>query len=240
MSYTLFISDIHLSPDEPHIAALFKKTLAGPALQAEALYILGDLFEVWIGDNDHSIFHQDIIDTLQHFTQTSKIPTYFMHGNRDFLIGKRFLKNTGMQLLQDPTVIDLYGKRVALLHGDTLCVLDKTYQRFRKKTHHPLFKLVAYALPLCVKRKAAEKMRQKSKQHQSHVADAWMDVCPNEVKKVLHDTQADLMIHGHTHRPAIHTAENRVVLGSWHQEASILYCFDDGRMELITKALGYI
>ena len=130
MTYTLFISDIHLDSREISITQAFKDTLNGPARKADALYILGDLFEVWIGDDDLNPFHRDIIDALHEFTSSTHIPTYFMCGNRDFLIGKRFAKMTGVTILPDPTVVDLYGCKTILLHGDTLCVHDYKYQKF--------------------------------------------------------------------------------------------------------------
>lgn len=224
--YTLFISDLHLDPNAPSITKAFKQTLNGTAREADALYILGDLFEVWIGDDDLNDFNRYIIELLQEFTSSTKVPTYFMRGNRDFLIGKRFAKMSGVTLLPDPTIIDLYGKKTILLHGDTLCTLDYKYQQFRKKAHHPIFKPLAYAIPLSLRRKIAKKMRSKSMNH-FHVTDEkLMDVCPLEVEKVMQTSQADLMIHGHTHRPKIHD-NNRAVLGPWHKAAYLLYVSAD-------------
>lgn len=226
MSYTLFISDLHLDPRWPEITAAFKATLAGPARQADALYILGDLFEVWIGDDDLNSFNCDIIQTIHNFTTETGIPSYFMRGNRDFLIGKRFAKMTGLTLLTDPTVVDLYGQPTILLHGDTLCVHDHKYQSFRRKTHHPLFKPLAYALPLSLRRKAAQKMRAKSADHFHVTDDNLMDACKEEVQRVMQKYHVTQMIHGHTHRPKIH-ANNRLVLGAWHEAAYLLYISPD-------------
>lgn len=224
--YTLFISDLHLEPGAPEITQALEQTLNGPAREADALYILGDLFEVWIGDDNLNDFNCHIIQLLQQFTSNSRVPTYFMRGNRDFLIGKRFAKMTGITLLPDPTIIDLYGKKTILLHGDTLCTNDIKYQQFRKKTHHPLFKPLAYAIPLTLRRKIAKKMRAKSMDH-FHVTDEnLMDACPDEVAKLMQQSHADLMIHGHTHRPKVHT-DNRVVLGPWHDAAYLLYVYPD-------------
>lgn len=222
MSYTLFISDIHLDARWPEITHAFIQTFAGPARQADAVYILGDLFETWIGDDDLNPFHQSIIDTLHEFTSSTQIPCYFMRGNRDFLVGKRFAKMTGLRLLPDPTIIDLYGTQTILLHGDTLCVHDYKYQNFRRKTHHPLFKPLAYAIPLWLRRKAAAKMRAKSMDHFHVTDDALMDACPDEVERVMQQHGVTQMIHGHTHRPNIHD-NNRIVLGPWHDAAYLLY-----------------
>ena len=222
MSYTLFISDIHLDARWPEITQAFKATLAGPARGADALYILGDLFEVWIGDDDLNPFHREILDALYEFTSSTNIPSYFMRGNRDFLVGKRFSKMTGLTLLPDPTIIDLYGTKTILLHGDTLCVHDYKYQNFRRKTHHPLFKPIAYAIPLWLRRKAANKMRAKSMDHFHVTDDALMDACPKEVERVMQHYDAELIIHGHTHRPKIHGTK-RIVLGPWHEAAYLLY-----------------
>lgn len=226
MSYTLFISDLHLAPDTPAVTHAFKALLSGPAQKADALYILGDFFETWIGDDDQSSFNLDVIKSLHHFTQTSKIPTYFMHGNRDFLIGERFAQQAGITLIPDPTLITLYSKRILLLHGDLLCTLDTEYQAFRKKRSHPLFKIITYITPLCIRRNIANKLRQKSKQHQKTVDSSITDVCPQEVEKFFKQYQVDMMIHGHTHRPAIHP-NNRIVLGAWHNKASMLFVYKD-------------
>jgi UDP-2,3-diacylglucosamine hydrolase len=226
MTYTLFISDIHLDPREPKTTQAFKDTLSGPARKADALYILGDLFEVWIGDDDLNPFHLEIFNALHEFTSSTNIPTYFMSGNRDFLIGRRFAKMTGVKILSDPTVVDLYGKKTILLHGDTLCVNDYKYQNFRRKTHHPLFKPIAYAIPLFLRRKIAKKMRAKSFEHYHVTDDTLMDACPKEIERVMQEHKADLMIHGHTHRPKIHD-NNRIVLGSWHKKSSLLYIAPD-------------
>lgn len=226
MSYALFISDLHLSPKEPLVTQAFKEVLSGPAQKADTLYILGDFFETWIGDDDQSAFNLDIIKTLRHFTQTTKIPTYFMHGNRDFLIGERFAQQTGIILIPDPTLITLYGKRVLLLHGDSLCTLDTAYQAFRKKRSHPLFKMLVYLIPLSIRRKIANLLRQKSQQHQKTIDTSITDVCPQEVDIFFKRYRADMMIHGHTHRPAIHP-NDRIVLGAWHEKASMLFIYDD-------------
>ncbi len=233
MAYTLFLSDVHLDPREPRITEDFKATLKGPAQHADAVYILGDLFEVWLGDDDLNPFNCDIIETLHHFTSTTSIPTYFIHGNRDFLIGKRFARNTGVTLLPDPTVIDLYGERTLLVHGDTLCVHDYKYQQFRKKTHHPLFKPLAYAIPLSLRRRAANKMRSKSFEHYHVTENALMDACPQEVERMMQYYGAKRMIHGHTHRPKIH-ANRRIVLGSWHHQLSLLYIYPADQEPLLT------
>ena len=236
MSYTLFISDLHLASNEPIITQAFKSLLSDQAQKADALYILGDFFETWIGDDDQCPFNLDIIRTLRHFIDTTKIPIYFMHGNRDFLIGKRFAKQAGILLLEDPTIITLYGKRILLLHGDSLCTLDAHYQAFRKKRSHPLFKIMTYMIPLSIRRKIAPKLREKSKQHQKNIDATIMDVSPHEVTRFFDEYQPDLMIHGHTHRPAIHD-NHRIVLGAWHDKASMLFVYDDKPPELLSERI---
>ncbi|PHQ78996.1 MAG: UDP-2,3-diacylglucosamine diphosphatase [Coxiella sp. (in: Bacteria)] len=237
MSTTLFISDIHLDASAPETAQAFKDTFSGPGRQADAVYILGDLFDAWIGDDDLTPFNRDIIKTLHDFTSTTHIPTYFIHGNRDFLIGKRFSKMTGVQILHELTVIDLYGTPTLLLHGDTLCINDVAYQKFRKKSRGPLFKLLNIVTPLWVRRKIANKLRQKSKEHFNSLTDKTIsDVCLEEVDRVMQHYNVTQMIHGHTHRPCIHD-NGRIVLGAWHHTASILYARDSAAPQLTTTKL---
>lgn len=217
--HTLFISDLHLEADEPGITAIFLKFLRQEALQADALYILGDLFEAWIGDDDLSPFNREIMDALKQATQ-SGLPVYFMRGNRDFLIGKRFAKKTGILLLEDPTVIDLYGKRILLMHGDSLCTLDRQHLFWRKISLNPCIQQLALGLPLTWRRKIGRWLRKKSKRHQSYLEAYRMDVSSDEVVRAIESHQAALLIHGHTHQPGIHG--RRIVLGAWHEQGNAL------------------
>lgn len=144
---TLFISDLHLSADRPDITACFLRFMSSEARGIDALYVLGDLFEMWIGDDDDSPFHQQIKTAFRQLTD-SGVPCYFIHGNRDFLIGKRFSQETGVELLPEHTVVDLYGTPTLILHGDTLCTLDEGYQRYRKKVHNRFIQWLFFRLPL--------------------------------------------------------------------------------------------
>ena len=224
---TLFIADLHLQTEEPAITAGFLRFLAGEARQADALYILGDLFEAWIGDDDPNPLHQQIASAIKSLVE-SGVPCYFIHGNRDFLLGKRFARQSGMQLLPETQVLDLYGRKILIMHGDTLCTDDAGYQAFRKKVHTPWIQALFLALPLFIRRRVAAKMRAGSKAANSSKSLKIMDVNPQAVIDALEKHRVQWLIHGHTHRPAVHelTANNapafRAVLGAWHSEGSMV------------------
>lgn len=224
---TLFIADLHLHTEEPAITAGFLRFLAGEARQADALYILGDLFEAWIGDDDPNPLHQQIASAIKSLVE-SGVPCYFIHGNRDFLLGKRFARQSGMQLLPEAQVVDLYGRKALIMHGDTLCTDDTGYQAFRKKVHTPWIQTLFLALPLFIRRRVAAKMRAGSKAANSSKSLEIMDVNPQAVIDVMEKHRVQWLIHGHTHRPAVHelTANNapayRAVLGAWHSEGSMV------------------
>ncbi|MEB5921454.1 UDP-2,3-diacylglucosamine diphosphatase [Franconibacter daqui] len=224
---TLFIADLHLCAEEPAITAGFLRFLAGEARQADALYILGDLFEAWIGDDDPNPLHAQIAAAIRTLVE-SGVPCYFIHGNRDFLLGKRFARESGMQLLPEEKVLNLYGKRVLIMHGDTLCTDDVGYQAFRAKVHQPWLQTLFLALPLFIRKRIAAKMRAGS-QSANRVKDmAIMDVNPQAVAETLERHRVQHLIHGHTHRPAVHalTANGepafRYVLGAWHTQGSMI------------------
>lgn len=229
---TLFISDLHLSEQEPVITAGFLRFLQEEAPNADALYILGDLFDAWIGDDDPAPLHKTVAQALKSLTD-SGVPCYFAHGNRDFLLGRRFAHQSGLQLLATETVLDLYGRRTLLLHGDTLCTDDHAYQNFRRKVHNPLIQRLFLWLPLSFRLRIAARMRAASQRANQHKSMTIMDVNADEVINRLHDHHATLMIHGHTHRPAIHVIDQdsvkaeRAVLGAWHQEGSWLQVTPD-------------
>lgn len=233
----LFISDLHLEEQAPERTELFLNFLKN-AVKAEALYILGDFFEVWIGDDDLSDFNQKIISALRQTTEAG-LPVYFMHGNRDFLIGKKFLAATGCQLLPEEHVINLYGRPTLLMHGDSLCTLDHKYLRFRRKSRTWLYKKLVSMKSLVKRRALAEKMRNVSREHTHTTAEYIMDVTQSEVERVMQKHQVEYLIHGHTHRKAIHTFElngkgaKRFVLGAWHDEGSVLVCEKDGINTLV-------
>ncbi|WP_318363280.1 UDP-2,3-diacylglucosamine diphosphatase [Enterobacter sp.] len=234
---TLFIADLHLQTEEPAITAGFLRFLAGSAQEADALYILGDLFEAWIGDDDPNPLHRQIAAALKALAD-SGIPVYFIHGNRDFLLGQRFARESGMTLLPEEKVLELYGKRLLILHGDTLCTDDAGYQAFRAKVHQPWLQKLFLALPLFIRMRIAAKMRAGSKSANRTKSLAIMDVNPQAVVKVMEKHQVQHLIHGHTHRPDIHalTANGepayRYVLGAWHSEGSMVKVTAD-KIELI-------
>lgn len=238
---TLFIADLHLSTDEPAITAGFLRFLAGEARQADALYILGDLFEVWIGDDDPSPLHRDVAAALCKITEAG-VPCYFIHGNRDFLLGRRFAKACGMQLLEEEHVLEINGRRVLIMHGDTLCTDDAGYQAFRARVHNPWIQRAFLTLPLFIRRRIAARMRARSKAANRSKSMDIMDVNVNAVLHAFSRHHVQWLIHGHTHRPAIHELDAngapawRCVLGAWHTEGSMIKVSDAG-IELVAFAL---
>lgn len=224
MSRTLFIADLHLCQEEPAITAGFLHFLQREAPHCDALYILGDLFEAWIGDDDPNPLHQKIANALR----ALPVPVYFIHGNRDFLIGQRFARDSGMTLLPEEQVLELYGHRLLIMHGDTLCTDDQGYQRFRAKVHQRWIQTLFLALPLFIRKRIATRMRADSKQANQHKSLTIMDVNQQAVEAAMQRQQVRLLIHGHTHRPAIHAltlqgkAAERAVLGAWHSEGSMI------------------
>lgn len=227
---TLFISDLHLDPSRPAVSRAFFQFLKSEVINADALYILGDFFEVWIGDDDDSELAQSVISSLRDLT-ASGIPIFLMHGNRDFLIGTQFLGQSGCQLLEDPTVIDLYGQAILLMHGDTLCTEDLAYIKFRAECRSELWQSDLLSRPLAERRRLAIQMRADSKEANSNKASAIMDVSQHEVLRVMQSNQVTRMIHGHTHRPAVHefnlletddSTGTRIVLGDWHATGWVL------------------
>lgn len=218
---TLFISDLHLDPARPDVAQAFLHFMENEAPQAKALYILGDFFEAWIGDDIQLPFVDSIKQSLRTLTDTG-IPVYLMHGNRDFLIGEQFCTETGCQLLEDPTLIELYGRKVLLMHGDTLCTRDVDYLAFRQMVRNPDWQIDFLSKSLPERLAIAENARAVSKEKTSELQYEIMDVTPAEVEKVMSEQNVQLLIHGHTHRPAVHQLEinsksaERVVLGDWH------------------------
>jgi UDP-2,3-diacylglucosamine hydrolase len=231
---TLFISDLHLDGSRPEITALFLKFLEQEARQASALYILGDFFEVWIGDDDDDPHHARVMAGLKALTAAG-VPVYFMHGNRDFLIGRGFVERTGVRLLAEPKVVDLGGSPTLLMHGDTLCTDDVQYQRARHFMRNPLVQGIYLALPLSLRRRIAAYARAKSKQDTAAKAEYIMDVNQQAVESVMTQHGVRRLIHGHTHRPAVHRFKNvlgkameRIVLGDWYEQSSILRWVEAG------------
>jgi UDP-2,3-diacylglucosamine hydrolase len=229
---TLLISDLHLDASSPEIARQFLEFLEGEARQARALYILGDLFEAWLGDDDPEPAGRAIVGALRDLTR-SGVPVYFMHGNRDFLIGRRFAAETGCKLLDDGSVVDLHGERVLLMHGDVLCTADTSYQRLRRILRNPLVNFTVRHLPLAARRALGQRLRAGSRMHVGSTAAEIMDVTPATVLETMRAAGVHTLVHGHTHRPAIHTFEldgaraRRIVLGDWYTQGSVLEWRDD-------------
>jgi UDP-2,3-diacylglucosamine hydrolase len=232
MPRILFISDLHLDGARPDITDQFLDFLRTDARQAQVLYILGDLFEAWIGDDDPDADKIRIQTALRELTMAG-IPCFIMHGNRDFLLGKRFCKTTGCKLLNDGTIVKVFDRRVLLMHGDTLCTDDHSYQRLRRRVRNPLVQFVLRNLPLTARYWLAAKLRAGSKAHIDKTmtmqsTSAIMDVNADAVTQAFAHHQVDIMIHGHTHRPAIHALTvqgkpaTRIVLGDWYTQGSVL------------------
>ena len=227
---TLFISDLHLSPERPAIVALFLEFLRDRARSAEALYILGDLFEYWIGDDaGRAPEVQPLTAALRTLVQ-SGVPVYVMHGNRDFLLGPGFEQDSGCKLLPDPSVVTLYGEPVLLMHGDTLCTDDVDYLKFRAMVRNPQWVQMFLGKSIPERLALVREYREVSKAATATKKPEIMDVNPAAVEVALRDHQVRHLIHGHTHRPAQHVFTldgaivRRTVLGDWYDQGSVLTC----------------
>ena len=224
---TYFIADLHLAENRPDITACFLAFMKNDAIKAEKLYILGDLFEVWFGDDYKTELTEAVINAVKTLN-SSGTKVYFIHGNRDFLLGNHYAKQANMILLPEKQLIDLYDEKVLLMHGDTLCTRDVDYQKFRKKSRSWWWQGFMKSLPLWLRKRIADNYRTKSKQAQQTKSLDIMDVTESEVVKDLEEYNCQLMIHGHTHRPNIHnlTANNnpaqRIVLGDWYEQGAWL------------------
>ncbi|MBD2859116.1 UDP-2,3-diacylglucosamine diphosphatase [Spongiibacter sp. KMU-158] len=229
--HRLFISDLHLDPSRPDITRAFLRFIDEQARSADELYILGDFFESWIGDDDSSELIETIRSALRSLSQPeSGAPTavFFMHGNRDFLLSEAFCRSCGMTLLNDPSTIELNGVKTLLLHGDSLCIDDVEYMQFRKMLRSAAWQQDVLSKPLDERRALAQHLRMASKEANSNKAQDIMDVNSGEVLRVINEASAALMIHGHTHRPARHLIKEstlpaeRIVLGDWENSAIFL------------------
>ena len=239
---TLFISDLHLDPARPEITALFLDFLDGEARDADALYVLGDLFESWVGDDDPSEAGAAVAARLAALSDAG-VPIAFMHGNRDFLVGHDFARRAGLRLLPDPAVIDLYGRPVLLTHGDLLCTGDVEYQAVRAQVRNPAWQAHMLAQPLPARLAFALQARDASQARAATLRDAGKmesitDVAPATVEAWFARYGVDTLIHGHTHRPAVHDLQvagrdcRRIVLGDWFEQGSVLRAHADGRLAL--------
>lgn len=221
MKPTLFLSDLHLAPDRPAAAAAFRAFARGPAREAAAVYILGDLFDVWIGDDQlREPFARAIADDLAAISAAG-VALFVGRGNRDFLLGERFARATGATLLPDEQAVDVAGERLVVLHGDELCTGDAEYQRYRARMRAPASVRRLQALPYWMRRAIAWSLRRRSRKANALKSDAIMDVAPDAVVDAFRRHGVTRMIHGHTHRPARHAstvdgvARERIVLHDW-------------------------
>jgi UDP-2,3-diacylglucosamine hydrolase len=240
-SVTYFIADLHLAQNRPDITACFLSFLKNDAPKAQTLYILGDLFEYWIGDDDKNPFVLEVASALKTLSQLNTA-IYYIHGNRDFLLGERYAKACGMKLLPEIEIIDLYGKAVVIMHGDTLCTRDIAYQAFRKKSRSWWWQAIIKSLPLFIRKKIAENYRKKSTRATAMKSQDIMDVTQSEVIHQLELHHSQLMIHGHTHRPYIHNIQannasaQRIVLGDWYEQGAWLKVTPE-HIELLSQPL---
>jgi UDP-2,3-diacylglucosamine hydrolase len=226
--HTLFIADLHLDASRPRITRLFEDFLAGDeARSADAVYILGDLVEAWIGDDDDAELPARIA-AATHGLRDAGVPVYFMVGNRDFLLGEAFAQRAGFTMLDDGVVHDLYGRPTLLMHGDVLCTDDVAYQAVRRQVRTPEWKAQILAMPLDARRAFAAKAREDSRAHTGSTMETIMDVNAIAVADVMREAGVTRLIHGHTHRPAIHRFDldgqpaERIVLGDWYEQGSVL------------------
>ncbi|MEP7185587.1 MAG: UDP-2,3-diacylglucosamine diphosphatase [Rhodanobacter sp.] len=225
---TLFISDLHLDPSRPHIIALFEDYLASDEVRhADALYILGDLVEAWIGDDDDAELPRRIAAATS-AVRHAGVPVYFMVGNRDFLLGEAFAGRAGMTLLDDGTVHEIEGQPTLLMHGDVLCTDDVAYQAVRQQVRSPQWQAHVLSMPLDARRALADQAREDSRAHTGSTMESIMDVNADAVADVMRKVDVTRLIHGHTHRPAVHSltvdgkVAQRIVLGDWYEHGSVL------------------
>jgi UDP-2,3-diacylglucosamine hydrolase len=230
---TLFISDLHLDDARPESTVLFEQFVRTEARNAEALYILGDLFEYWLGDDVNTETSMKVSRALSSLAAAA-IPCYFMHGNRDFLVGRRFAAQSGMRLLPEEHVLDLYGTETLLMHGDSLCTDDVEYQQVRRRIRRPDWQKDFLSRSPDERREIANRGREQSREHQMSLSRDITDVNRDSVCAAFERHGVRRLIHGHTHRPDIHdhkvngSPASRVVLGDWYTQGSVLRVTDSG------------
>lgn len=234
MGASYFIADLHLATDRPECTESLLRFLRNSASQSDSLYILGDLFDYWIGDESlDEVMPAQVAQSLRELGKRNT-RVFFMHGNRDFLIGDQFAKAAGLTLLSDPAIVSLYGTRTVLTHGDSLCTDDVEYLRFRDVVRRPEWQSEFLAKPVAERIAFARSVRSESEQAKKAKAAEIMDVSPAAVESLLRQYQFPRLIHGHTHRPAVHDLEvdghrcQRIVLADWYTQASCLVCDADG------------
>lgn len=244
MSFSLFISDLHLAAERPRVVEQFFGFLSGPVQGLQALYVLGDLFEYWVGDDD--LDDPLNLSVAQAFTRLHDAGTavYFMHGNRDLLVGEAFAQRARATLLADPTVIDLHGTRTLLMHGDTLCTDDIEYQKFRAYARHPQNQARFLAQSVAARHAEIEALRLRSESAKQDKPAEIMDVNEQAVEAALREAGYPRLIHGHTHRPGRHVHRvdgrecERWVLGDWYENGSYLGCDEKGCESVSLRHVG--
>ena len=230
---TLFVSDLHLESSRPEIGEQFIKFLMDEAVDADALFILGDLFEAWVGDDDPNPHYGKIKNELSALVKNG-MPVFFMHGNRDFMIGDRFSMETGIQLLPDPFVASVYGQDVMLSHGDAYCTDDAQYQAIRTMTRNPDWQAMMLQKSLAERQAFAAQARADSKAHGESINEQISDVNLEAIEEAIRSHKVKIMLHGHTHRPNVHAHSidgveaKRIVLGDWYEQGSVVRWDDDG------------
>ena len=229
----LFASDVHLAAHRPGAVAAFSAFLSGPVRRADRLYLLGDVFDLWLGDDDDRAPHPEVEAALAE-TVAAGVPIDLLRGNHDFLLGDAFAGRTGCRLVDEPFVIEVAGDRVVLLHGDTLCTRDAEYQAFRRYARDPGNQRAFLARPLEERAQEAAELRATSSARSRLKPEDIMDVTAEEVERVLSECGAAWMVHGHTHRPAVHRLDlaagpaTRIVLGDWYEQGTVLVWDEQG------------
>ena len=230
---TLFISDLHLEADTPEIGKQFLAFLEGEARDADTLYILGDLFEFWVGDDDPNE-HYAAMKSAMRALVDSGVPVFFMHGNRDFMIGVDFAHETGVQILPDPHPVKIHGTSVLLSHGDAMCTDDVEYQQIRAMTRNPEWQAMMLTKSLAERLAFAAHARTESQSKNESSNGEIVDVNQDEVVKMIAEHGVEVLLHGHTHRPAVHDVDlgdrraKRIVLGDWYEQGSVLRWDENG------------
>ena len=241
---TLFIADLHLSENHRHISDAFFAFLEKEAANAETLYILGDMFEVWIGDDEHTPLMDEVAQKLTAYAKKNNTQIFYIHGNRDFMIGKRYAQQSSMTLLPEHTEIDLYGTKTLIMHGDTLCLFDKNYQRMRKVIHNPVMQFIFNCLPLKLRKRSGWKIRTASQSKKVYKNTNMMGVTEQEVHRLMTLHQVQRLIHGHTHQAFVHDltvndkAGQRFDVGDWYNNLSFVDANPDN-INLVVLPIDY-
>jgi UDP-2,3-diacylglucosamine hydrolase len=235
---SLFISDLHLAPERPEMIRLFEKFVDDVAIHTDILYILGDFLEYWIGDDDKSDGLQPVFSALDRLHH-SGTKIRFMHGNRDFLVGKKLARRHHFEIINDPYIASIEQQQVLLMHGDLLCTDDVAYQNFRDKVRNRFYQRLFLLLPLSVRERVARSLRETSEKATSDKSEDIMDVNLQAVADAMREADVETLIHGHTHRPGMHEFDldgkkvKRIVLGDWYHHGNYLHINANGDYELV-------